>query len=93
MRVVVTEQAGELIASAGGRLYVWIRRGRCCGNATLRASTTAPRGRQFRRTASNTTFELFLPSGLSRLPEELQIDARRFPTRVEAYWDGCAWIV
>jgi hypothetical protein len=93
MRVVVTERAGELIDSAGGRLYVWIRRGRCCGNATLRASTTAPRDRQFRRAATSTRFDLFLPSGLSRFPDELHIDARRFPTRVEAYWDGCAWVV
>jgi hypothetical protein len=93
MHVVATEQAGELIESAGGRLYVWIRRGRCCGNATLRASTTAPRGKRFRHADTDARFELFLPAGLSRLPDELRIETRRFPTRVEAYWDGCAWVV
>jgi hypothetical protein len=93
MLVVASEGASELIQSTGGRLYVWIRRGRCCGNATLRASTAAPRSRRFRRVEARAPFELFLPAGLTRFPDELHVEARRFPTRVEAYWNGCAWIV
>jgi hypothetical protein len=38
-------------------------------------------------------FELFLPARLSPLPDELHIDVARFPRRVEAYWNGCAWVV
>jgi hypothetical protein len=26
------------------------------------------------------------------LPDELHLEARRFPRRIEAYWNGCAWI-
>jgi hypothetical protein len=38
-------------------------------------------------------FELFVPVTLRRLPDELHVEARRFPRRIEAYWNGCAWIV
>jgi hypothetical protein len=37
-------------------------------------------------------FELHVPADL-RLPAELHLEARRFPRRVEAYWNGCAWVV
>jgi hypothetical protein len=38
-------------------------------------------------------FELFLPRTIGRYPETLEIEQRRFPRRVEAYWDGCYWVV
>ncbi len=38
--------------------------------------------------------EVWAPVGLVRLPAELHVEVRRFlRRRVEAYWDGCAWIV
>jgi hypothetical protein len=33
-----------------------------------------------------------LPRGLTRLRDELHIELRRFPRRLESYWDGCAWV-
>jgi hypothetical protein len=93
MLVVVSDPAVELIAEGGGRLYVWPKKSRCCGAITrLVSASDPPRGKQFRRVSEDDRFELFLPIGLARLPDELYIDAHRFPRRVEAYWDGCAWV-
>ena len=60
---------------------------------TLVARTELKHGSDFQSAGSSAGFELFLPRTLARLPEELQIEARRFPRRIEAYWDGCAWVV
>ena len=93
MRVVVTNPASELIAEQGGRLYVWVTRNRSCvGGTRLRTATSPPAGKEFRRVASSTEFELYLSCALTRLPNELHLEVRRFPRRVESYWDGCAWI-
>jgi hypothetical protein len=94
MRLVVSTLAEEAIKEQGGRLYVWPRRSRCCGGTTTLSAATSPPARQdFRREEASTRFELYLPTQLTRLPDELHIDARGRSRRVQAYWDGCAWIV
>jgi hypothetical protein len=93
MQVVVSEQAAELIAERGGRLYVWLKRGRCCGTVTTLTAASEPKaGKAFRHVAGIDRFELYVPSALARLPDELHLEVRRFPRRVEAYWNGCAWV-
>ena len=93
MRVVVSKPASELIAERGGRLYVWLTTSRCCrGVARLASATTPPAGKEFRLLEPCADFELYLPRGLTRLPEELHIEVRRFPRRLESYWDGCVWV-
>jgi hypothetical protein len=93
MRVVVSDPAADLIEERGGQLYVWPKKGLCCGAVTtLATSTEPPEWRDFRRFAATKRFELFLPARLARLPDELHLEVRRFPRRVVAYWDGCAWI-
>ena len=93
MRVVVSDPAAALIHEQGGRLYVWLKRGHCCGSVTtLAAATDQPPGKEFRRVESTERFELYIPAALAPLPDELQVDVRRFPRRVEAYWNGCAWV-
>ena len=84
-----------MIRERGGRLYVWVRKGRCCGaaNLTLATASEPPRGKEFRRVEEAAGFELYLPTHLGRAPDELQIEVRRFPRRVEAYWNGCIWVV
>lgn len=94
MRLVVSEQAADLIAASGGRLYVWPRKARCCGGlTTLATSSHAPGRRAFRRVETSEPFELFVPAQLARLPDELHLETQRRPRRVDAYWDGCAWVV
>ena len=93
MRLVVSDPAADLIQERGGHLYVWVKRGRCCGAlARLATSSKAPESIEFRRVPGTERFALFLPERLARLPDELHIDVRRFPRRVEAYWNGCAWV-
>jgi hypothetical protein len=95
MDVVAPDGAVDLIRERGGRLYVWTKRTRCCGGgfSTLDAATEAPPRIQFQRVDEDAGFELFVPVTLGRLPDELHLEARRFPRRIEAYWNGCAWIV
>jgi hypothetical protein len=93
MRVIVSEPAAELIAERGGRLYVWVKRSRCCGGLrTLATSSELPDRREFRSVAHTGGVELFVPERLAQLPDELHLDLRRFPRRVEASWNGCAWV-
>lgn len=92
VQLVVSEGAADLIQDRGGRLYVWPKKNRCCGGlTTLVASTTAPQ-REFRQVASTDRFQVLVPVNLARMPEELHLELRRFPLRVEAYWNGCAWV-
>jgi hypothetical protein len=94
MQVVASEQTREAIQQHGGRLYVWVRKGRrCCGG--LRTLTTAVEPHpdvEFRRVDEERGFELFVPEHLS-LPDELHFDVRGRARSVDAYWNGCAWIV
>ena len=49
-------------------------------------------GKDFRCVEGCDRFELYLPQLLAQLPDELQFELRRFPRRLEAFWDGCAWV-
>jgi hypothetical protein len=93
MRVVASTPAAEAIREQGGRLYVWPRRGRCCGGTTTLATATSPPAERDFRRHDTPGFELYLPSQLARLPDELQVEARGRSGRLQAYWDGCAWVV
>ena len=94
MHVVASAPARELIGRRGGRLYVWVRKGRCCGGLRTLATASEPReGIEFSRAPVECGFELFLPARLEPLPDELHLELRRYPRSVEAYWNGCAWLV
>ena len=94
MKVVVSAPARELIDRGGGRLYVWVRKGRCCGGLRTLATAGEPlAGVEFSRVAEECGFELFLPARLAPLPDELHLELRRYPRSVGAYWNGCAWMV
>ncbi|HEY2309815.1 MAG TPA: hypothetical protein VGH46_01725 [Gaiellaceae bacterium] len=93
MQLVVSDDAAELIRERGGHLNVWPKKARCCGGLiTLRTSTSAPH-RDFRQVASGERFQVLVPATLSPLPDELHVELRRHPRRVEAYWNGCAWVI
>jgi len=94
VRIVASDEARGLIAERGGRLYVSVVRQRCCApGRTLAAATEVADPERFRSLGADSGFELLVPQALPRLPEELVIEARRFPRRVEAFWDGCVWVV
>jgi hypothetical protein len=94
MKLVVSDEAAQLIEERGGRLYVWVKKGRCCGAVrTLATSSEAPPRQEFRRIDADKRIELMIPARLDPLPDELHLEARRFPRRIEAYWNGCVWVV
>lgn len=93
MKLVVSDAAAQLIEERGGRLYVWVKKGRCCGAVrTLATSSEAPPRQEFRLIDADARIELMIPACLNPLPDELHFEARRFPRRIEAYWNGCAWV-
>ena len=93
VRIVVSDPAADLITERGGHLYVWPKKDRCCGGITRLVTASKPPSRkEFRRIGACEGFELHMPVGLPRFPDELHIDIRRYPRRLEAYWDGCAWV-
>ena len=91
MKVVASDAVVRRIDENGGELFVWPVSSRCCGGLTrLRSSTDRPSNRAFSRIDAAQRFALFLPERLGRLPDELVLEVRR--RRVDAYWDGCAWV-
>ena len=94
MRVIASEAASDFIGQQGGRVYVWLKKRRCCGAVTTLATALEPPGeRQFTHADGSQGFDLYVDARLSRLPDELHVDLRRFPRRVQAYWNGCAWVI
>jgi len=94
MEVIVTDSAQELVRTHGNRVYVWLRASHCCGGGqTLDAAFEPPRGREFRPVDNSAGIEVHMPAHLGRLPDELHLDVQRWPRRIRAYWNGCAWVV
>lgn len=93
--VVASPESVSFVAEHGGRLYVWPTKSRCCGAVTVLATaSTPPGGRAFRRLDTDAGVEVLVPETLARLPAaEIHLELKRFPCRVKAYWDGCAWVV
>jgi len=95
MRIVASEDARELIAERGGRLYVSVTSQGCCRPVqTLSTATDVAKPDTFRSLGSEAGFELLVSQNLAKLPDELVVEARgRRSRRIAAYWDGCAWVV
>ena len=96
MRVVGSPETLAEIQGHGGRLYVWVQRVGCCGRGTQRLATSfqRPDGRDFRLYETESGVDVLMPAALPRLPDELHLALHRFPTRrIDAYWNGLAWVV
>lgn len=95
VRVVASADARELIAERGGRLFVSVTSTRCCHPVqTLDAKTEVAELGAFRSLGADAGFEVLVPENLARLPDGLVVEARgRRSRRIEAFWNGCAWVV
>jgi hypothetical protein len=95
MEVRFTAEAAALVRERGGRLFVWRDQQRCCQGATyLLATCDRPSGRAFRPIEGSSGFELWFDAGGLQPPDELHLDVRGPRTkRVEAYWNGCVFVV
>ncbi len=96
MRILASPEARRLLRERGGMLFVRIRT-----TANLRAAartlvaSTEPPGAEvldYQRFEAGGLL-VFLPPGV-RPPRELHLEARGwFRRRVEAFWNGCAFVL
>jgi hypothetical protein len=97
MKVLASPEARLLLRERGGMLFVQIRRAANVRAAvrTLVASTEPPGAEalDFQRFDAGDGLTVFLPAGI-RPPRELHLEVRGwFTRRIDAFWNGCAWIV
>lgn len=93
--VVVGDGVRDFVAARGGRVFVWVRapHGFLMTPCTLETSLEPPRNQDlaFRR-LQGPGFEIYLEATQKLWPRTLEFVLRR-RHRVEAYWNGMAWIV
>ena len=96
MRVVATDDVRSHIGAHGGMLFVWVKEHRPMRGALrlLRTSTEPPQDALDWQRVEVKGFLVFLPPGL-RPPSELHLVVRGFirRRRVEAFWEGCAFVM
>jgi hypothetical protein len=95
VEVVAPAAVRDFVAAHDGRLFVWIRapRGLFPTPCLLEASVKPPRklDLSFRR-VETPGFDLYLEGTQRIWPKTMEFALRR-GRRVEAYWNGMAWIV
>ena len=94
MEIEATSDALKLIRARGGMLFVWIEAG-MRGLRFLRTSTEPPEDAlNWERTEAEDGFLVFTPPKM-RKPRMLQLEVRGFFTRlrIDALWNGCAFII
>ena len=94
MRIEATSDALKLIHARGGMLFVWIEAG-MRGLRFLRTSTEPPPDAlDWERNETDAGFLVFTPPRM-RKPLKLSLEVRGFLTklRINALWNGCAFVV
>jgi hypothetical protein len=94
VEIVAPDEVRDFVKAHGGRVFVWVRtpRGPFITPCYLEASLEAPRSPDlsFRRLRTP-GFDLYLEATQRVWPRTLELALRR-RRRVEAYWNGMAWI-
>ena len=94
MQVEATPDAKKLIKARGGLLFVWMEAG-MRGIRYLRTSTEPPPDAlDWDRMDTEEGFVVFTPPKM-RKPLRLGLEVRGFLTklRIDALWNGCAFVV
>jgi hypothetical protein len=93
--VLAPDDVREFVAAHGGRVFVWVRvpRGLVPTPCMLESSLEPPRKPDlaFRR-LRGPGFDIYLEATQRLWPRKLELALHR-RRRVEAYWNGMAWIV
>jgi hypothetical protein len=93
VKLVAPPEVRKFVAARGGRLFVWIsrHRGVLCALAFLETSTELPTigDLDFRRVHAE-GFDVYLEATQRVWPKTLEFALHR--RRVDAYWNGLAWI-
>jgi hypothetical protein len=95
MKVLASPEARSYIRERGGLLFVWVTTRAHLRGAfrILRTSTEPPPDALDWQRVETKGFLLFLPPGL-RPPSELHVEVRGWVRRrVEAFWEGCVFVV
>jgi hypothetical protein len=96
MRILFSTEVGEFIRERGGRVFVWPEVRRCCsGGISYLATSTeaAPERSDFQKLPVD-GFEVWFAAGVRQPPDELHLDLKGWRRRrVEAYWEGCVFVV
>ena len=96
MKVLATPEARSFIRERGGLLFVWVKAPRGMVRGALRflsTSTEPPQDALDWQRVETKGFVVFLPPGLRR-PRELHVEVRgRLRRRVDAFWEGCAFVL
>ncbi len=93
--VVAPDDVREYVAAHGGRVFLWVRppRGLFFTPCTLETTLEPPRRHDFAfRRLQGPGFEIYLEATQKLWPRTLEFVLHR-RGRVEAYWNGMAWIV
>jgi hypothetical protein len=94
VEIVAPDEVRDFVAAHGGRLFVWVSThpGMLYVPCLLETSLEPPRKRDlsFRRVKAP-GFDLYLEGTQKTWPMVLEFALRR-RRRVEAYWNGMAWI-
>ena len=94
VEIVAPDEVRDFVAAHGGRLFVWVaaHRGMLYVPCLLEASLEPPHKRDlsFRRLKAP-GFDLYFEGTQRAWPKVLELALRR-GRRVEAYWNGMAWI-
>ena len=94
VEIVAPDEVRDFIAAHGGRLYVWIsvHRGVPCTLCLLETSLDPPvKGDLYFRRIRTRGFDLYLESTQRIWPKTMEFALGR--RRVDAYWNGLAYIV
>jgi hypothetical protein len=93
VEIVAPDEVREFVAARGGRLYVWIsvHRGVRCTLCLLETSLRHPsKGDLSFRRIRAPGFDLYLEATQRIWPNRMEFALHR--RRVDAYWNGLAWI-
>jgi hypothetical protein len=95
VQITVSPEVRSFVKERGGMLFVRMHRfGRsCCRITLLETSTEPPPDALEWRRISVKGFTLFTPPSMP-LPDVLDLQlAGRFRRRVDALWNGCAYVI
>jgi hypothetical protein len=94
-RISASPEAEAYIRGHGGSIFIWPSHHRCCGGGLtlLDTATQRPPDRVFEKIEGR-GFTVFLDASLRTRPEEIELSLHGLRRkRIEAYWNGCAFII
>ena len=93
VELVVPDEVSDFVAAHGGRLFVWVsvHPGFLVSTSFLDTSLEVPEGDRMFHRLHAPGFDVYLEATQQVWPKKMEFGLRHH-RRVEAYWNGCAWI-